>query len=100
MGRGKIGPDAMAGQGGGRDHWPKVRTALVAGGGMKAGRVVGATNHHGLEVADRPVHIQDMFATIYKTLGVDVQTTTYTDLAGRPRFLVDHTKYGVVSELF
>ncbi len=84
---------------GGRDHWPQVSTALLAGGGMRHGQVIGATNRLGEYATERPVHFQEVFATLYKSLGIDVETTTFEDLQGRPQFLVDHAKYGPMKEL-
>ncbi|HEY2413897.1 MAG TPA: DUF1501 domain-containing protein [Pirellulaceae bacterium] len=73
----------------GRDHWPKVSCALLAGGGMKVGQVIGATNRLGEEATERPVHFQEIFATLYKNLGIDVSRARLTDPAGRPQFLVE-----------
>ena len=76
---------------GGRDHWPKVGGALVAGGGLRCGQVLGSTTRWGEEPLSRPVHFRDVFATLYHRLGIDVATTQFTDLAGRPQYLVgDH----------
>ena len=75
----------------GRDHWPNVAGALLAGGGMKCGQVLGATNRLGEVSLDRPIHFRDVFASLYERLGIDVSTTQFTDLAGRPQYLVgDH----------
>jgi hypothetical protein len=75
----------------GRDHWPKVGGALLAGGGLRCGQVIGATTRWGEEPLSRPVHFREVFATLYQRLGIDVQTTQLTDLAGRPQYLVgDH----------
>jgi Protein of unknown function (DUF1501) len=75
----------------GRDHWPAVASALVAGGGLRAGQVLGATSRWGEQVQNRPIHFRDVFATLYDRLGIDVATTQFTDLAGRPQYLVgDH----------
>lgn len=73
----------------GRDHWPRVACALMAGGGMKMGQVIGATDRLGGEPIDRPVKFQEVFATLYHHLGIDVRHTTISDLAGRPQYLVD-----------
>src|SRR5207247_8717726 len=73
----------------GRDHWPKVTCALLAGGGMKTGQVIGATDRWGGEPSERPVTFGEVFATLYHNLGIDVSKTTITDLAGRPQYLVD-----------
>ena len=73
---------------GGRHHWPEVSPALLAGGGVKGGQVVGATDRLGGQVASRPVSFQDVFATLYRTLGID-PAATLTDPNGRPQQLVD-----------
>jgi hypothetical protein len=73
----------------GRDHWPKVSCALLAGGGMKTGQVIGSTDRLGGEPADRPVDFQEVFATLYHHMGIDASKTTVADLSGRPRYLVE-----------
>ena len=73
----------------GRDHWPKVTCALLAGGGMRTGQAIGATDRWGGEPTERPVQFGDVFATLYHNLGIDVSKTTITDLAGRPQYLVE-----------
>jgi len=83
----------------GRDHWPQVSSALVAGGGMRHGQVIGATNRLGEFAKERPVHVQEVFATLYKTLGIDVSGTTFPDLQGRPQYLVEHNRYRPMPEL-
>lgn len=83
----------------GRDHWPRVSTAVVAGGGMKTGQIIGSTNRLGEYAEDRPVHFQEVFATLYHNLGINVETATVDDLQGRPRYLVDTNKYKVMPEL-
>lgn len=73
----------------GRDHWPQVSCALVAGGGMRMGQVIGSTNRLGEVPQDRPVHYQDVFATLYRQLGIDTETCTIPDPNGRPQYLLD-----------
>ena len=73
----------------GRDHWPRVTCAVLAGGGMKTGQVIGATDRWGGEPTDRPVLFGDVFATLYHNLGIDVSKVTIADLSGRPQYLVD-----------
>jgi hypothetical protein len=73
----------------GRDHWSRVSCGLLAGGGMKTGQVIGATDRLGGEATDRPVQFGDVFATLYHNLGIDVSKVTVTDLGGRPQYLVD-----------
>ena len=74
----------------GRDHWPRVSCAMLAGGGMKHGQVIGATDRLGGEASERPVTFPEVFATLYHGLGIDVNKVTVTDLSGRPQFLVDN----------
>ncbi len=83
----------------GRDHWPKVSCALLAGGGIRAGQVIGSTNRLGEEAADRPVHFQEVFATLYHNLGISIDGTTIVDRAGRPQYLIDHNQYAPLPEL-
>ena len=79
----KINKDA------GRDHWPNVSCAVLAGGGMRTGQVIGATDRMGGEVTSRPVPFQEVFATLYHNLGINASTTTVSDYTGRPHYLVD-----------
>jgi hypothetical protein len=73
----------------GRDHWPQVSCCLLAGGGMRTGQVIGATNRLGEYAVARPVHMGEVVATIYKCLGIDPGTTTLVDPTGRPQYLTD-----------
>ncbi len=73
----------------GRDHWPRVAMALLAGGGMPCGQVIGSTDRLGGEAYTRPVTFAEVFATLYRNLGIDVNTATVTDHQGRPRYLVE-----------
>jgi uncharacterized protein (DUF1501 family) len=76
----------------GRDHWPNVAGGLLAGGGMKTGQVIGSTTRLGEEPLNRPVHFREVFATLYRQLGIDVGTTQFDDLSGRPQYLVDNQR--------
>ncbi|HEV2968667.1 MAG TPA: DUF1501 domain-containing protein [Pirellulales bacterium] len=82
----KINKDA------GRDHWPQVSCAMLAGGGMRTGQVIGATNRLAEYPVQRPVTFGEVFATLYHNLGIDINTTTIRDLTGRPQYLVDHVQ--------
>jgi hypothetical protein len=86
---GEFGRSPVINKDGGRDHWPNVSCGLLFGGGMKTGQVIGSTDRLGGEAKDRPVQFGEVFATLYHNVGIDVNTTTVTDLAGRPQFLVD-----------
>ena len=72
----------------GRDHWSRVYTSMVAGGGTARGRVVGASDKIGSDVADRPVSPKDLLATMYHLLGID-HRQTLRDALDRPLPLVD-----------
>jgi hypothetical protein len=73
---------------GGRDHWAPVMSALLAGGGMKTGQVIGSTNRLGEVPKDRPVKVQEVFATLYHNLGID-PSTTFPNHSGRPMNVLD-----------
>ena len=68
----------------GRDHWPHVFSAAMAGGGIQGGRVVGSSDDKGGYPKDNPKTPQDVLATLYRHLGVDTQKE-YLDHTGRPR---------------
>jgi hypothetical protein len=86
---GEFGRTPTINKDGGRDHWPRVSCAMLAGGGMKVGQVIGATDRLGGEATERPVQFGEVFATLYHNLGIDVSKVTVNDLTGRPQFLVD-----------
>jgi uncharacterized protein (DUF1501 family) len=73
----------------GRDHWPHVNCALLAGGGMRTGQVIGATDKIAGEAVARPVMWGELFATLYHILGIDSHRATLPDLTGRPQYLVE-----------
>jgi hypothetical protein len=68
----------------GRDHWPQAMSVLVAGGGMRTGQVVGSTNSKGEHPRDRPLTPNDLWATMFRHLGIDYQNTAFLDPSGRP----------------
>ena len=68
---------------GGRDHWPRVFSALWAGGGISGGQVIGASDAVGESPLDRPVTPADLAHTLYRMLGVD-PATELTTPDGRP----------------
>jgi uncharacterized protein (DUF1501 family) len=83
---------------GGRDHWPQCFTCYFAGGGVKGGRVVGSSDPIGAVPADRPVEPADVVATIFHSLGLDLERTL-PGPSGRPFPLVD-TGHREIHELF
>jgi hypothetical protein len=73
----------------GRDHWPQLSCALLAGGGMRTGQVIGASDRQGGFPARRPVKFQEIFATLYHNIGLNPAETRVFDPNGRPQYLVD-----------
>jgi uncharacterized protein (DUF1501 family) len=74
--------------GGGRDHWSPVMSAVIAGGGLKMGQVVGATSARG----EYPTHgrctVQQVLSTLYRVMGID-PSLTFRDASGRPMYILD-----------
>jgi hypothetical protein len=71
----------------GRNHWPYVMSMALAGGGLRHGQVIGATEKDGGAIRERPVTPGDIAATIYRHIGVPLEST-YEDFRGRPRQVV------------
>lgn len=67
----------------GRDHWPGAQSILVSGGGFRMGQIIGATDQHAAYPLERPIDPQDVMATIYHHLGIDL-STHFPDASGRP----------------
>ena len=67
----------------GRDHWPSAMCALVSGGGLRMGQVIGATTSKAEHPVERPLSPQDLLATIYRHLGIDF-SHSFVNFAGRP----------------
>ncbi|MGZ0163157.1 MAG: DUF1501 domain-containing protein [Planctomycetales bacterium] len=74
---------------GGRHHWPRVGPAILAGGGMRTGQVIGSTDRTAGTAISRPVHYKDVFATLFDRIGIDARNTTINDPQGRPQYLLD-----------
>ena len=72
-----------------RDHWPRVSCAMLAGGGMKTGQVIGSTNKFGEHAIDRPVKFQEVFATLYRNAGIDSGKVRFFDNSGTPQYMVE-----------
>ncbi|MCY2968850.1 MAG: DUF1501 domain-containing protein [Planctomycetota bacterium] len=86
---GEFGRTPRVNKDAGRDHWPQVSCALLAGGGMRTGQAIGSTNRLGEVAQTRPVHMQEVVATLYHNLGIDLTSTTIKDSAGRPQYLCE-----------
>lgn len=89
---GEFGRTPRVNSGAGRDHWSRVAMGFLAGGGMRTGQVLGSTTSNAEEAKDRPVHLQEVFATLYHNLGISVVPAHLRDPAGRPQYLVDIRK--------
>jgi len=84
--------------GGGRDHWARCFSAMMAGGGVKGGTIVGASDKDGMEPADRPVQVPDLHASLCHALGISLSKELYTP-QGRPMRLV-RKEANPIRELF
>jgi len=92
FGRTPVAEIGAGGNGSGRDHNPFAFTMWLAGGGIKGGMTYGQTDDFGFKVAENPVHVHDLHATILHLLGIDHTKLTYrysgrdfrlTDVSGR-----------------
>ncbi len=84
---GEFGRTPKINKDGGRDHWPRASFALLAGGGMRHGQVIGSTTRFGEEPDERPIDYKDVFVTLYDRMGIDILNTAVPDVSGRPNFL-------------
>jgi len=94
---GEFGRTPKLNAAGGRDHWPGVRSALLAGGGVRGGQVVGASDQHAEAPASRPVSPQELLATMYHSLGISPAQYLQT-AAGESFALVEDAR--PIGELF
>ncbi len=86
---GEFGRTPRVNRNAGRDHWPRVSCAFLAGGGMRTGQAIGATNRLGEHAVQRPVTFAEVMATLYHNIGVNPSTTTINDPTGRPQHVID-----------
>ena len=82
---------------GGRDHYPRVFSAAMAGGGIRGGQVIGKMSNDGSDVADRPVSIPDLFQTFCRAMELDPESENISSL-GRPIKVVEEGRS--IDELF
>jgi hypothetical protein len=87
---GEFGRTPRVNKEGGRDHWPEVGPAILFGGGVQGGRIVGQTDRLGAKVVARPVSYQEMLATVCRCVGLD-PALSLTDPFGRPQALLEHS---------
>ncbi len=81
----------------GRDHWPNAMSVVMAGGGVKGGQVIGSTDERGMGPALRPIHVEDIAASLYHAVGLD-PNKEYVTPTGRPIRLANDGS--VIHELF
>jgi hypothetical protein len=85
---GEFGRTPKINAGAGRDHWSNVFSVMLAGGGLKSGQVIGTSTAHGEDPHTRPVHFNEILATIYHQLGVST-AQHFRDNSGRPRAVLE-----------
>jgi len=93
---GEFGRTPQLNDAGGRDHWPHAWSAIMAGGGVVGGQVIGATDRYGMQPVDRPIGLPELTASLYTSLGVD-PASLITLSGGREARLVEHEP---IHELF
>jgi len=94
---GEFGRTPKLNKKGGRDHWPKNFGMLMAGAGVRGGKVIGKTADDGMEIVDRPFVVEDMFQTMCHAMKIDPETQMVTPI-GRPLKIVDGGK--VIRDIF
>ena len=72
----------------GRDHWPNVMSAMIAGGGLKMGQAIGSSSARGEYPKDRPYTVSQVLSTIYQAIGID-PAWTFPNGSGRPMHILD-----------
>ena len=95
---GEFGRTPKINPAGGRDHWPTCWTVVFAGGGVKGGNIVGASDEIGGAPKDRPTTPAEVAATVFKGLGIDLETEL-PGLQGRPIRVVEQG-VNAINELF
>jgi hypothetical protein len=85
---GEFGRSPRINKDAGRDHWLPAMSAVIAGGGLKMGQVIGSTDARGEYPKDRPYKVSNVLSTIYRTIGID-PALTFPNGSGRPMYLLD-----------
>ena len=85
---GEFGRTPRVNKNAGRDHWGRVMSVLLAGGQLRTGQVIGASDSKGASPIQQPYRPENILATLYRHLGID-PAITFTDSSGRPRFLLE-----------
>jgi hypothetical protein len=86
---GEFGRTPRINRNAGRDHWPSAMSALIAGGGLRMGQMVGSTNARAERPQDTPCTPSNVLATIYTAMGIN-PAATFDDNTGRPRYILDN----------
>ena len=94
---GEFGRTPRVNRDAGRDHWPQAMSVLMAGGGLRPGVVVGATDRKGEQPVSRPLKPADVLATVYRQLGIDT-AQTFAASGKRPVAVLNHG--APIEELF
>lgn len=85
---GEFGRTPRINKGAGRDHWGRVMSVMMSGGGLKVGQVVGASDSSGAVPVEAPYRPENVLAMLYRHLGID-PSLTFPDNSGRPRYLLE-----------
>lgn len=93
---GEFGRTPRINKSAGRDHWGRVMSVLLAGGGLKTGQIIGSSNSKGEVPEDNPYRPENVLAVLYRHLGIDVETT-FNDFSGRPRYVLERRE--LINEL-
>ena len=97
---GEFGRSPQITSGGGRNHWARAWSSVLAGGGIRGGQTIGRTDATGAEVTDRPISVPDFLATVCTILGIDYTRENHAPGIARPIPIVDTSKpINVISEL-
>jgi len=96
VGMGEFGRTPRINRNGGRDHWGRVMSVMLAGGRIRKGVIVGASDSNGAMPLDAPYRPENILAVLYNHLNID-PSQTFPDNSGRPRYLLEHRKE--ISEL-
>jgi uncharacterized protein (DUF1501 family) len=97
---GEFGRSPQITSGGGRNHWARAWSSVLAGGGIRGGQVVGRTDREAAEVVERPISVVDFLATVCRVLGIDYTRENHAPGVKRPIPIVDTSKpVTIISEL-
>lgn len=85
---GEFGRTPRINRNAGRDHWGRLMSVLMAGGGLRMGQIIGSSNAKGEVPEDNPYRPENVLATVYRHLGIPTDMTL-PDLSGRPRYVLE-----------